>query len=353
MDGGLMLSRTFDIDLFTGLLCNQKQNGRCWIYASLAPFRQKLGVQLSTNYVYYFDQMRKAEAFLAKIKKWKDRELNEPELSALLREPISTVGQWCYFASLVSAHGLVPLEAMPDTAAAENSLSLTRALQDALRYGAWELREGKTDSADIMGRIGSILREYLGQPPACFQLHNEVYAPLEYYRSSGIDLHDYITLIHHPSPRWPSPCAYHEDKAASDPFLTLLSVDMETIKTLALRQLQNGEQVVIGADVRRESSRSRGELNLLETRRLPKVEAIAYRQINACHVMSIDGWASDGRWRVQDSHGLETGPDGHYVMTDAWFDAFVLSAVIRKDYLTPELLSLLTAPVYMPKEERF
>ena len=103
-----MLSRTFDIDLFPGLLCDQRQNGRCWIYASLAPFRQKLDVQLSTNYVYYFDQMRKAKAFLAKIEEWKNRELNDPELSALLREPISTVGQWCYFASLVSAHGLVP-----------------------------------------------------------------------------------------------------------------------------------------------------------------------------------------------------------------------------------------------------
>ena len=350
-----MLSRIFDIDLFPGLLCNQRQNGRCWIYASLAPFRQKLRMQLSTNDVYYFDQLRKAEVFLSQIEKWKDRELNDPELSALLREPISTVGQWCYFASLVEEHGLVPLDAMPDTAATGNSVPLTWALNTRLRLGARQLRNGAADKAKILCQVEDILRELLGDPPECVLHQDEEYSPQSFYRSCGIDLKEYVTLIHHPAARWPSPCAYHEEKNTvnRDPFLALLSVDMELIKTLALRQLQNGEQVVIGADVRQEGSRSLGELALSNFPRLPKEEAIAYRQINACHVMSVDGWASDGRWRVQDSHGLDTGPDGHYVMTDAWFDAYVLSAVIRKEYLSPELLALLDAPVYMSKKERF
>ena len=43
----MMLERSFAIDLFPGMLCDQRQNGRCWIYASLAPFRQKLGIQFS------------------------------------------------------------------------------------------------------------------------------------------------------------------------------------------------------------------------------------------------------------------------------------------------------------------
>lgn len=350
-----MLSRTFDIDLFRGLLCDQKQNGRCWIYASLAPFRQKLGIQFSTNYIYYFDQMRKSKTFLQSIEESKDRPLNDPALSALLREPISTVGQWCYFASCVADHGLVPLDAMPDTAATENSVPLTRTLNTRLRLGARELRNGEADKTHILREIEEILREQLGAPPQHVWVQDRETTPQGFYQDSGIDLREYVTLIHHPGSRLPSPCACHEEKNVDerDPFLTLLSVDMTTIKALALRQLQNGEQVVIGADVRQEGSRSLGELALSESPRLPKAEAIAYRQINACHVMSIDGWASDGRWRVQDSHGMDTGPDGHYVMTDAWFDAYVLSAVIRKEYLSPELLAMLDAPVYMSKEERF
>ena len=57
----MMLERSFEVDLFPGLLCDQRQNGRCWIYASLAPFRQKLGIPFSTNYICFFDQLRKSK----------------------------------------------------------------------------------------------------------------------------------------------------------------------------------------------------------------------------------------------------------------------------------------------------
>ena len=67
---------------------------------------------------------------------------------------------------------------------------------------------------------------------------------------------------------------------------------------------------------------------------------------------SVTGGKNSRLW-VQGSHGMNTGPDDHYVMTDDWIDAYVLSAVIRKNYLLPEMLALLDAPVYMPKEERF
>ena len=41
-------------------------------------------------------------------------------------------------------------------------------------------------------------------------------------------------------------------------------------------------------------------------------------------------------------------------MTDAWFDAYVLSAVVRREYLSTELREFLNRPaVYMPKTERF
>ena len=137
----------------------------------------------------------------------------------------------------------------------------------------------------------------------------------------------------------------------------MLSVDMETMKALALRQLENGEQVVIGCDVRHSGSQAAGELSveIYGAPLLGKADAIGYREINACHVMSLDGAEpGEDRWRVVDSHGLETGPDGHYVMTSGWFDAYVLSAVIKKEYLPPPLREVLERPaVYMPKTERF
>lgn len=366
-------SRTFDIDLWPGKpVTDQKRSGRCWLYASLDPLRQRMcerydleDFRFSTNYLYFFDQLQKSEDFLDRMTELRKRPFHDTAVAELLREPTSSVGQWCYFAVLAEEHGLVPLSAMPDTAASVDGTELTFLLCNRLRKGAVELRNCET--ADIpavraacLADIRAILTRELGMLPEEFDWNGETITPVDFLREIvGERFGDRVMLMHHPSERWPSPRAYHEieDPAKRHPYLTTLSVEMETIKAAALRQLRDGEQVVIGCDPRWQSSRSQGVLDMelydWDGLKLPKAEAIEAKQINACHVMSIDGWAADGRWKVQDSHGLETGPDGHYVMTDGWFDAFVLSAVIRKKYLLSELLALLEHPVYMPKDERF
>jgi len=358
------LRRSFSLDLWRGPVCDQKRSGRCWIFASLNPLRQKLcekyglaDFRFSTNYSYFYDQLRKSRTFLEQMSSLRDTPLTDVSVSELLREPISSVGQWCYFAALGAEYGLVPLESMPDTEATADGTALTRQLSEVLRIGARRIRNGET-AEETLAEIEAILREHLGTPPERFHWRRREYTPLSFLRDCvAVNLGDSVTLIHHPSERWPADRAYHEeaDPARRSPYLTLLSVDMETLKALALRQLRDGEQVVIGCDVRHAGSRRLGELDTGKygTSRLSKADAIAYREINACHVMSLDGWDAHGSWKVQDSHGTETGPDGHYVMSDAWFDAYVLSAVVKKKYLTPEQLETLNAPIYMPKTERF
>ncbi len=366
-------SRSFDIDLWPGKpVTDQKRSGRCWLYASMNPLRHRMcerydmeDFRFSTNYLYFFDQLQKSAAFLDRMVELRERPVNDLDIVELLREPIGSEGQWCYFAVLAEEHGLVPLSAMPDTAASEDGTELTFLLCNRLRKGALALRSCQT--ADIpavraacLADIRAILTGELGTPPEEFPWSGKTITPVDFLRKTvGVDFGNYVMLIHHPSERCPSPRAYHEieDPARRHPYLTMLSVDMETIKAAALRQLRDGEQVVIGCDPRWQASRSLGVLDTemydLEALALSKAEAIETKQICACHVMSIDGWSVDGRWKAQDSHGAETGPDGHYVMTDAWFDAFVLSAVVRKKHLSPELLALLEHPVYMPKDERF
>lgn len=371
-------SRDFDIDLWPGKpVTDQKRSGRCWLYASLNPLRQRMcerhdleDFRFSTNYLYFFDQLQKSEAFLDRMIELRERPIHNPAVAELLREPTSSVGQWCYFAVLAEEHGLAPLSAMPDTAASEDGTELTFLLCNRLRKGAMELRSCHT--ADIptvwaacLADIRGILTRELGSPPEEFPWHGETVTPVDFLRETvGMDFGDFVMLMHHPSECWPSPRAYHEIEAPAKrhPYLTILSVDMDTIKAAALRQLRDGEQVVIGCDPRWQSSRSLGVLDAKlydwDGLKLSKAEAIETKQICACHVMSLDGVAFDDngasvRWKVQDSHGQEPGPDGHYVMTDGWFDAYVLSAVIRKKYLSPELLARLEHPIYMPKGERF
>lgn len=378
----IKLSRSFDIDLWDGPIEDQKHSGRCWIYASLNPLRQKLCEQLgrkdfrfSTNYIFYFDQLEKSKAFLERVDKLRGKPLNDPVLSELLRMPVSSVGQWCYFALLAEQYGVVPQEIMPDTVATADGSAMTHRLSEALRSGAYRIRHGEESAEETtLKEISSILQDALGTFPKYFEWESATYTPQDFLRNCcNVNFADYVTLIHHPTERWKSFCAYHEEICPSKrhPYLTMLSVDMETMKNLTLCQLRDGEQVVIGCDVRHAGNRAAGELST-EKYGAPlfrKGDAIAYREIYACHVMSIDGWAQDGRWKVQDSHGVNrradppfperqsgkegTGPDGHYVMTDAWFDAYVLSAVVQKKYLPENLRILLKQSVYMPKTERF
>ena len=368
--------QTYTIELWDGPVCDQKRNGRCWIYASLNPIRQKLceryqleNFEFSTNYIFFYDQFRKSEDFLDRIIELREAPLDDPSLSELLRQPIASVGQWCYFGSLAKKHGLVPLEAMPDTDSTVDGSRLTALLSNRLRMGAKELRSCDIEEIEklrdhILSDIQALLRCCLGTPPASFSWSGETLTPHAFMADNcAYSPDDYLMLIHHPSARWPCPALYHElaNPAKQDPFLRLLSVDMETMKALALRQLFDGEQVVVGVDVRKQSSRSQGildtKLTPLDT--LDKADAIVYREINACHVMSLDGVQLSEAgvplcWKVQDSHGMETGSDGHYRMTDAWFESYVLNATVKKCYLSPDLLALLDKPpVYMPKEERF
>lgn len=361
------LSREFSIDLWHGALTDQKRSGRCWIYASLNALRQRTAERsgaedflFSSNYVYYYDQLEKSEAFLDRMLRLRDVPLNDSEVSGLLRQPVSSVGQWCYFAALAEQYGLVPLPAMPDTAASEDGTKLTFALNQRLRAAAREIRISG-DAAEkerALADVETLLREHLGTPPDRFLWNRARYTPLSFPRDfCCVNFRDYVTLIHHPSSDWPVNRAYHEEPDKRNPCLTMLSVDMETMKALALRQLESGEQVVIGCDVRHSGSRAAGELSLeaYGAPLLGKADAIAYREINACHVMSLDGGSpGEDRWRALDSHGLETGPDGHYVMTGGWFDAYVLSVVVKKEFLPQPLREALERPaVYMPKTERF
>lgn len=364
----------YDIDLWPGCPAeDQKRSGRCWIYASLAPLRRRMcerfglgDFRFSTNYIYYHDQLQKSEAFLDAMIKLREVPLSDPRLTALLREPISSVGQWSYFAALADKHGVVPLDAMPDTPATEDGTALTLWLGAILRDGAYRIRteaDAEKVRAVTLEALRRTLDESLGTPPALLSWQGGTITPREFLRFvCGYDPHDYILLMHHPSDRWPTPCAYHETEEAErrDPLLTMLSVDMETMKALVLRQLREGEPVVIGADVRHASSRPKG---LLDTARfgeprLSKADAIAYKEISACHVLCIDGAATDETgnpawWRALDSHGTETGKNGRYDMSDAWFEAYVLNAAVKKAYLSSALRALPDSPAYMPKSERF
>ena len=122
------MRHTFNISLEQGDITNQKQSGRCWMFAALNTMRfriiKKLGVktfELSQNYALFFDKLEKSNYFLESILETLDEPTAGRLVTYLLSGPLGDGGQWDMFANLVEKYGVVPKEVMPETAASSST----------------------------------------------------------------------------------------------------------------------------------------------------------------------------------------------------------------------------------------
>ena len=127
---------------------NQKQTGRCWMFAWPQPAAlrgaQDAGRQefeFSQNYLMFWDKVERANYFFEAIIDSADRDVGDRSIAFLLDEPLSDGGQWNMFINLVRKHGLVPKAFMPETDSSSNSRRMNGVLRSKLREGARRLRD--------------------------------------------------------------------------------------------------------------------------------------------------------------------------------------------------------------------
>ena len=112
----------FSLSLKQGEITNQKQSGRCWMFAALNCLRfqvmQKLNLEtfeLSQNYTLFYDKLEKANYFLESILQTLDEPTEGRLIAHLLSAPLNDGGQWDMLCALVEKYGVVPKYAMPET----------------------------------------------------------------------------------------------------------------------------------------------------------------------------------------------------------------------------------------------
>jgi bleomycin hydrolase len=83
-----------------GPITNQRQSGRCWLFASTNVFRvalmQKYGLEsfeLSQAYLFFWDKLEKSNWFLEQIISTADMDLDSRLVQTLVQEPLSDGGQ--------------------------------------------------------------------------------------------------------------------------------------------------------------------------------------------------------------------------------------------------------------------
>jgi bleomycin hydrolase len=172
-------------------ISNQKSSGRCWMFAGFNMIKPVLMNKLDLDefefsqiYLQFWDKMEKANKFLEYMIEFRDRDLLDREVVFLLQDPCPDGGYFENFADLVGKYGVVPKEAMAETASSESTGMMNRLLGRALRKHASELRDIYKDTGSVqqmrlakermMGEVYRMLVLNMGEPPAEFSWRHKV-----------------------------------------------------------------------------------------------------------------------------------------------------------------------------------
>lgn len=384
--GASKMSYKFSIDIPTMKATNQKSSGRCWLFAALNVLREEIGkninvenIEISQNYIAFFDKLEKANFFLEGIIETGDKPIEDRLVNWLLKAPVSDGGQWDMFVGLVKKHGLVPKDAMPETFQSSNTGGMNKILNTKLREYAVELRNDIKNDVDLtlvrqkkdsmLKEIYNILCICLDRPVDKFDFEyvdkNNVYhverdlTPQSFYEKYiGVNLDDYVSIIHAPTVTKPFNRTYTVDFLGSvveaDPIL-YLNLEMKEFKELVVKQLSNKELVWFGCDTGKFGSRDEGiwDTNLYDYETpfgiktgMSKGNMLDYNQSSMGHAMVITGVNIVNedlvdKWKIENSWGDDKGNKGYYIMSDDWFDKYVYQACINKKYLSKEQLQML------------
>ena len=370
----------FSIDLTNDPVSNQKQSGRCWMFAALNTFRHKIltefkleNFELSQAYTFFWDKYEKSNWFLEQIIGTSDLEIGDRKLKFLLDVPQQDGGQWDMVVALFQKYGVVPKDIYPESISSSASRELDQYLNKILRQDAQILRELIQNGGDVAAKKAELLQEIfnylamtLGLPPQKFnfeyrdkddQFHKfDSITPQAFYEKFvDIKLDDYVSVINAPTADKPYNKSYTVEFlgnviGARD--VRHLNVDMDRFKKLAIAQMQAGETVWFGCDVGQVSNRQDGlltmdaydfsamDLNFTQD----KASRLDYSESLMTHAMVLTGVDLDNagnslKWKVENSWGEKVCKKGYFTASDAWMDEYTYQIVVRKEFLTAEELA--------------
>lgn len=398
----------YTIELKTPAVTNQKGTGRCWLYAGLNTLRPKVAERLglddfefSAAYYFFYDKLEKANAFLERILDTVSHPIRDYRVQALLRSPCDDGGYWQNAADLVAKYGAVPMQAMPELAACDNSSPMNRILTLTLRQGAHELRRmaAKKEKAKklaehkrrILDRVYRILALHLGEPVQSFPFRYKLkkdkddgdkgdkkdkgstwteyktYTPQEFAREFiQEDMGEYLMFANWPGrPYGKFYAVEYSSNLVSGTPLRFVNLPMEEIKAMILASLKAGEPVNFSADVGKMLDRGRGIMHPEMYRyneaygvdlSMDKARDSQLCNINSTHAMVFTGVdLTEGKplkWKVENSWGDKNGAKGFYAMYDGWMDLYVVRVVLHKQFVSAKTLDLFkTKPVLIPFTE--
>lgn len=386
------LDPVFSIDLQTGSVTNQKQSGRCWLFALVNTLRHQFAKKyrvkdfnLSQKYLFFWDRIERANIYYSRMIATADRPADDREVTYYLSMPDDDGGQWAMAAALVQKYGVVPVSDYPETSNVENTGALDTVMNRKLRIDGMTLRQlvndGKSDEEinaarqKMLAEVYRITAYSFGEPPTTvnfsYRDDDKKYhkisglTPQQFYdQYLGIDLDDYVVISNSPEKAFNQLYALpSQNNVVGGKQIQFLNLPMAVLKKAAIAQLKDGETVWFGNDVLEQMDRKKGYLDshlyrysdLFDVNlAMDKSQRLTYHQAEVSHAMTLTGVDLDDqgqptKWKVENSWGDKNGNKGYFTMADSWMNDYVYEVVVHKKYLTKDQQALLkTAPIELP-----
>ena len=391
----------FSIETPSQSIHNQKSSGRCWMFSGFNVLRSNFAVndkqgrvvEYSQNYLFFYDQLEKANLMLQGVIDLGKKSIEDPQVQFFFKNPLNDGGTFCGVADLADKYGVVPMSIVPETYSAENTSRISRLVASKLREFGLELRDmvakGKNAKAinerktQMLATVYNMLSMTLGEPVKEFTYAftdkngktvgtPKKYTPKEFFHEvvgDGIK-GTFIMVMNDPRRPYHKTYEVEYDRHTYDGTnWKYLNLPMDEIAQLAIASLKDGRKMYSSYDVGKQYDRKRGLLDVNNydyaslfstTFGMDKAQRISTFDSGSTHAMTLSAVDLDAngkplKWKVENSWGPANGQNGCLIMTNEWFNEYMFRLVVDKQYVPAETLKLFDQkPVMvMPEDPLF
>lgn len=348
----------FNVETPKTKIYHQHDSHQCNIYAFLRVLKDVLrqnpnlnvdGLDLSANYINFYDKLEKANALYNEL--IDDNHLDLDTIRDKVDWYIGSFGTFHFCREIVNKYGLMLTKNMREVGRNYDDRLTIGLLREKIKSDAVKLIDAGIKEKrmalkpELMYGVYQFLAKIYGNPPETFELQGRAFTPMSFKEEFlGNRLDDYVTVTQFDKNTLLESYAYVPNIYLNNTE-TILHSTPKKIKDAIVKQLISGVSVWFSAEELAVTDYSEGILDnglydfgkLLEILKLDAAQKLSLGITGYAHAMCITGALTKNseavQFRVDNSFGTTGKYDGQMIMTKSFLDSNVITLIINKKFL--------------------